>query len=67
MSFISSFPIWIPFISFYSLIAVAKTSKSVLNSNVRVGTLVLFLTFGEILEATKSKISVLGKGFLPGL
>ena len=67
MSFISSFLIWIPFISFYSLIAVAKTSKSVLNSNVRVGTLVLFLTFREILKATKSKISVLGKGFLPGL
>ena len=25
--------IWIPFISFYSLIAVARTSKAVLNSN----------------------------------
>ena len=29
----TSFPIWIPFISFYSLIAMAKTSKTVLNSN----------------------------------
>ena len=32
-SFPSYFPIWIPFISFSALIAVAKTSKTMLNSN----------------------------------
>ena len=29
----TSFPIWIPFVSFSSLIAVAKTSKTMLNSS----------------------------------
>ena len=32
-SFISSFPIWIPFISFVSLIAEARTSRTMLNNN----------------------------------
>ena len=32
-SFTSYFPIWIPFISFSSLITVAKTSKTMLNSS----------------------------------
>ena len=36
-SFTSSFPIWIPFISFYSLISVAKTSKAMLNSSGETG------------------------------
>ena len=32
-SFTSSFPIWIPFVSFSSLIAVTKTLKTILNSS----------------------------------
>ena len=32
-NFVSSFPIWIPFISLSSLIAMAKTSKTMLNSS----------------------------------
>ena len=36
-SFTSSFPIWIPFISFSSLIAVAKTSKTMLNNSGKCG------------------------------
>ena len=36
-SFTSSFPIWIPFISFSVLIAVAKTFKTMLNSSCESG------------------------------
>uniref|UniRef100_A0A8D0J9T4 Uncharacterized protein n=1 Tax=Sus scrofa TaxID=9823 RepID=A0A8D0J9T4_PIG len=36
-SFISSFPVWILFISFISLIAVARISKTMLNSSDKSG------------------------------
>ena len=36
-SFISSFPIWIPFISYSSLIAIAKTFKTMLNNSGKSG------------------------------
>ena len=47
---ITSFPIWIPFISFSSLIVVARTSKTMLNNSGESGTLILFLILGGMLS-----------------
>ena len=44
-SFTSSFPIWIPFISFFALIVVAKTSKTLLNTRSESGHLCLVPDF----------------------
>ena len=54
----TSFPIWIPFLSFSALIAVAKTSKTMLNSSGESGHPCLGLDFRGV------SISVLVMGLL---
>ena len=51
-SFTSSFPICIPFVSSSSLVAEARTSKTLLKRVVRVDILVLFLILGETLSGS---------------
>uniref|UniRef100_A0A8D1UPH2 Uncharacterized protein n=2 Tax=Sus scrofa TaxID=9823 RepID=A0A8D1UPH2_PIG len=61
--FSSTFPIWVPFIPFISLIAVARSSKIILNKSLRVGILVLFLILEEMLLSFSLLSMMLAVGF----
>ena len=59
-NFTSSFPIWFPFISFSALIAVAKTSKTMLNSSGKSGCPCLVPDFRGNVNSLIYEVSVKG-------
>ena len=57
--FTTSFPIWIPFIYFSSLIALAKSSKTMLNESAGSGIRVLLLILEEMLSTFTIEYNVI--------
>ena len=61
----ASFPIWIPFICFSSLIAVAKTSKTMLNSSGESGHPCLVLDFrGKAFNFSPLRMFAVGLSYM---
>ena len=66
-SFTSSFPIWIPFISFSALIAVAKTSKTMLNSSGERGNALNFSPLRIMFAVGLSYIAFIMLSYVPSI
>ena len=61
----TSFPVWIPFISFSSLIVVAKTSKTMLNSSGETGHPCLVPDFrGNVFDFSPLRMFAVGLSYI---